>query len=285
MILLVGATGQVGTALAPLAAAVGALVAPGRRALDLDDPGSLVTALDQLKPSVILNAAAWTAVDAAEEHEAAATRANGDSVAVMADWAVANNAWMVTFSTDYVFDGHGDRPLTESHSTSPINAYGRGKLVGEQAAVASGAALVVRTSWVVSPGHPNFVRTMLSLLVQGTDPRVIDDQHGCPTITSDLAAAVIPLLTSRPTGVLHLTNTGATTWHGLASEAARLAGFDPQRVAACTTADHPTPAARPAWSLLGSERMESLGMAQLPDWHESLPAVVAAQMAFLGAAT
>lgn len=278
MILLTGGSGQLGTALRPLAASTDELVAPGRDVLDLDDPGSLLPILERLRPAVILNAGAWTAVDAAESREAAATRANGASVAIMAQWAATAGAWMVTFSTDYVFDGQGRSPLLESHPTDPINAYGRSKVVGEHGALDSGAALVVRTSWVVSAGHPNFVRTMLSLLDRGVDPRVVDDQHGCPTIATDLAAAVMGLMDTQPTGVLHLTNAGATTWYELARETARLAGFDPDRVTPCPSGEYPTEAARPAWSVLGSERMREVGMDPLPNWRASLPAVVDAQL-------
>lgn len=279
MILLTGATGQVGTALAPLLAERDRVVAPGRADLDLDDPGSIRTRLDDLGPTVIVNAGAWTAVDAAEDAEDAATRANGASVGEMAAWAADHDAWLVTLSTDYVFDGSGDEPLLEDHPTDPVNAYGRSKLVGEEAAVAAGSALVVRTSWVVSGTHDNFVATMLSLLDRGIDPKVVDDQVGCPTVAADLARALVPLLDERPTGLLHLTNDGATTWFGLAREAAGLAGHEPDRLTPCTTAEFPTPAARPAWSVLGSHRREELGVARLRPWEDALIDVVAGQRA------
>lgn len=285
MILLTGASGQVGTALAPLLSRRGEVVAAGRDVVDLDRPDAVMAALERLQPEVVVNCAAWTAVDAAEEDEEAATRANGHAVARMADWASANDAWLLTLSTDYVFDGSGTEPLLEDHPTNPVNAYGRGKLAGEDAVRASGAGLVVRTSWVVSATHPNFVGTMLSLLARGIDPRVVDDQHGCPTIAQDLAVALDDLVTGlvshRPVGTLHLTNRGATTWFGLAQESARLAGFDPSRVRPCGSEEFPTPAARPAWSVLGSGRLEEVGISHMPHWRDSLPAVVAGQMARL----
>lgn len=277
MILLTGGTGQVGTALRPLLRSFGDVRAPGRDDLDLDDPSSIAPLLDRLEPSVIVNAGAWTAVDDAEADEAAATRANGESVGEMASWAADHRSWLVTLSTDYVFDGQGDQPLDEDHPTDPINAYGRSKLVGEEAAIASGSALVVRTSWVVSGTHDNFVSTMLDLLDRGVDPRVVDDQTGSPTAAVDLAAAILPLVTTRPTGMLHLANSGTTTWFGLAREAARLAGHDPERVTPCTSAEFPTPASRPAWSVLGSTRRSELGLGALRPWQDALVDVVEAQ--------
>lgn len=279
MILLTGATGQLGTAIAPLLAARGDVVAPGRDRLDLDDPATVTSVLDEVAPSVVVNAGAWTAVDAAEDAESAATRANGHAVAAMADWAAANDAWLVTLSTDYVFDGTGDAPLLEDHPTDPVNAYGRSKLVGEQAALAAGSALVVRTSWVVSGTHDNFVATMLSLLERGIDPKVVDDQRGCPTVAVDLATAIDALLDERPTGVAHVTNDGATTWFGLAREAARLGGHDPARLSPCTSEEFPTPAARPAWSVLGSTRHDELGLPAPRPWQDALVDVVAGQAA------
>lgn len=276
MILLTGATGQVGTALRPLLVDHDEVVAPSRDAFDLADPQSLPDVLDRLRPSVVVNCAAWTDVDGAETHEDAATTVNGTAVATLATWAAGNDAWLVTLSSDYVFPGTGDRPLLEDDVPDPVNAYGRSKLVGERAAVASGAALVVRTSWLLSATHPNFVRTILSLLARGRDPAVVDDQHGSPTVVADLAAALAGLLAQRPVGILHLTNTGATTWWGLAREAARLAGFDPTRVRPVATADGPPrPAPRPAWSVLGSRRHGELGIPPLPPWQASLPQVVA----------
>nr|WP_274387944.1 dTDP-4-dehydrorhamnose reductase [Salsipaludibacter albus] len=277
--MLTGGSGQLGTALRAALVGRDDVLAPGRTDLDLSDPAGVVAVLDDVRPGVVVNAGAWTAVDDAESHERAATVVNGASVAAMAGWAADNDAWLVTFSTDYVFDGTGDEPYLEGHPTASINAYGRSKVVGEEAALDSGSALVVRTSWVVSETHDNFASTMLSLLDRGVDPRVVDDQHGCPTIATDLAAAVVGLVDDRPAGLLHLTNDGATTWYELAREVARLGGHDPERVSPCGTDEFPTAAARPAWSVLGSRRRDELGVETLPRWTESLPAVVHAQQA------
>lgn len=281
MILLTGATGQVGTALAPLLRHRGDVTAPATQEFDLAQVGQLPRRLEQVAPSVIVNCGAWTDVDGAETHEDTATTINGEAVAVMAEWAAANGAWLVTLSTDYVLDGNPGRPLFEDHPPSPVNAYGRSKLVGERAALTSGAALVVRTSWVVSDSHPNFVRTILTLLARGQDPTVVDDQHGRPTVAADLAAGLVELLGTRPTGLLHLANRGATTWWSLARAVAEMAGHDPERVRGCSTAEYPTPARRPAWSVLGSRRRDDLGVSPLPHWRQSLPRVVKAQVAGL----
>lgn len=299
MILLTGAGGQVGTALLPRLRPLDEVAIPGPAQLDLAVPSGIDDVLDAIRPDVIVNAAAWTAVDDAEANEEEATRVNGAAVAALAGWARDHDAWLVTLSTDYVLSGQAGRPLVESDPPGPVNAYGRSKLAGEMAALASGAALVVRTSWVVSATHPNFVRTMLSLLMSGVSPEVVDDQHGCPTVAGDLADAIAGMVaratrqpgfgtqtgpragTAAPVGIVHLTNTGRTTWFGLAREAAELAGLDPDLVRPCATSDRPMVAARPAWSVLGSERREALGVPALPHWRESLPQVVAAQVAHL----
>lgn len=283
MILLTGVSGQLGTAMLPLLADDDVVTADlagvegADQDLDLADQDALRALLDDVAPTVIVNAAAWTAVDAAEEHEDVATQVNGTAVATMADWAAAHGAWLLSLSTDYVFDGTGDEPLLEDHPTDPINAYGRSKVVGERAAVDSGAALVVRTSWLVSGTHDNFVATMLGLLDRGVDPKVVDDQVGCPTVAEDLAVALAGLVDDRPTGLLHLTNTGPTTWWGLACEAASLAGHDPERVSPCSSEEFPTAAARPTWSVLGSSRRDELGLAPMRAWQEALVDVVAGQ--------
>lgn len=199
---------------------------------------------------------------------------NGESVGVMARWAEAHDALFVTFSTDYVFDGVGTRPYVESDPTDPVNAYGRSKLAGELATVdAGGRSLIVRTSWVISGTHPNFVATMLRL-ARERELRVVDDQRGCPTVVDDLAAATLRAIEAEATGHLHLTNQGDTTWFELARTAVELAGIH-GRIDPCPTSEYPTPATRPAYSVLGSERVEALGIEPLAHWRESLPGVVA----------
>jgi dTDP-4-dehydrorhamnose reductase len=271
-VLVTGGTGQLGTAFRAL---LGDAVFPSRAELDLARPGSLASTLDAVGPRAIINCAAYTAVDRAESEEELATTVNGESVGVMAAWAADRAVPFVTYSTDYVFDGRGDRPYVESDPTDPVNAYGRSKLAGETAALEHPTSLVIRTSWVISGTHPNFVATMVRL-VQERDLRVVDDQRGCPTIVDDLARATIAALGHGAAGLLHITNAGETTWFELARAAVAEAGFDPGLISACGTEDYPTPARRPAYSVLGSERREELGIPPMPHWRMSLPAVVAA---------
>ena len=191
----------------------------------------------------------------------------------MAGWAEVNRVRFLTFSTDYVFGGDAWSPYLESSPTNPINAYGRSKLEGEHLAVNRGG-LVVRTSWMISGSHPNFVATMLRL-AQERNLRVVDDQWGCPTVSGDLAAASYEALQLGLRGLLHITNDGPTTWFELAREAVMEAGLEPELISACSTADYPTEAARPAYSVLGSERLDGSGIVRPPHWRESLPQVVA----------
>lgn len=275
MILVTGAGGQLGTAFRR--------VLPEARFADLPDfdlarPAAVAAALADVQPSAIVNCAAYTAVDRAESEEALATVVNGTAVAVMAAHAARRGIPLLHFSTDYVFAGDAREPYIESSPTGPVNAYGRSKLAGEQAALEMcPAALVVRTSWLLSPTHPNFVATILGRAAAGP-VRVVDDQRGCPTMADDLAPAAWAALQAGVTGLLHLVNLGDTTWFELAREAVALAGLDPGQVIPCATAEFPTPARRPAYSVLGSERRGPLGLSGLPSWRDSLPGVVEGQL-------
>ncbi len=277
MILVTGGSGQLGTA---MRAVFPDAWFPSRGEFDLSDLDGMRQSLAATAPSLIVNCAAYTAVDRAEQEEAMATLINGAAVEVMAAHAAAADIRFVTFSTDYVFDGTADKPYTESDPVAPINAYGRSKLAGEQLALAAYPhTLVIRTSWVISATHPNFVATMLRLVRERDAVSVVDDQVGCPTVASDLAAATAQAVGCGATGIVHLTNRGATTWFELARAAVDLAGGDPGKIQPCGTADFPTAAARPAFSVLGSERCEALGIDVLPGWRDSLPAVVEGQLA------
>jgi dTDP-4-dehydrorhamnose reductase len=204
---------------------------------------------------------------------------NGTSVGILAEVAAEAQIPFVTYSTDYVFDGQGREPYVESSPTDPINAYGASKLIGERLALqANPRTLVIRTSWVISGTHPNFVATMLRLAGEGRSVRVVNDQHGCPTVATDLARATLQAMKTSATGLLHLTNAGATTWFELARTAVALAGLDSDLIQPCPTEEYPTPARRPSYSVLGSERIEGLGMNALPPWQDSLPDVVREQM-------
>jgi dTDP-4-dehydrorhamnose reductase len=244
-----------------------------RADLDLTKIEAIPGFLDDLAPQAVINCAAYTKVDLAEREEELATRINSDAVGVMAEWSALRNRPLLTFSTDYVFNGESSTPYVESSPTDPVNAYGRSKLRGEELAIEADA-LLVRTSWVISGSHPNFVATMLRLAEERA-LQVVDDQHGCPTICADLAPVTAEALRSGVTGLLHVTNQGPTTWFELARATIAEAGLNPELVSACTTADFPTEAPRPAYSVLDSERILRLGLDRLPPWRESLPAVVA----------
>jgi dTDP-4-dehydrorhamnose reductase len=270
--LITGGTGQLGTAMRRL---VPEADFPTRNELDLSAPAGVAAYLERIRPEAIVNCGAYTAVDRAEEEEDLATVVNGQSVGVMARFAADAGIPFVTFSTDYVFDGQATEPYLESHPTDPINAYGRSKLAGEQAALGTHeGALVIRTSWVISGTHPNFVATMLRLAAERDTLSVVADQRGCPTCVEDLAPGALAALRSGATGLLHLTNASETTWHGLASAAIAEAGLE-VAVEPIATEDYPTPAKRPAYSVLGSERREGLGIDALPDWRDTLPTIVA----------
>jgi dTDP-4-dehydrorhamnose reductase len=271
--LILGSTGQLGTAFCRLRLDARAV---DRAALDLTRLDRISAVLDELRPDALVNCAAYTRVDAAEDDEEAARAVNALAVGEMAAWAKRRSVPFLTFSTDYVFDGSLRRPYLEGDLPNPLGAYGRTKLEGERRALeAHPGALIVRTSWVISGTHPNFVATILRRSQEQT-LRVVDDQHGCPTVVDDLARVSLQALERGVSGILHLTNAGPTTWYELARTAVTLGGGDPERIQPCTTADYPTRASRPAFSVLGSDRLTSSGVDPLPPWRESLPAVVAA---------
>ena len=272
--LLTGATGQLGSAFRRL---LYDATPVGRHAVDLARPASVRQYLETHRPGGIVNCAGYTDVDGAEAEEDLATVINGESVGVMASYAAEARVPFVTFSTDYVFDGAASEPYVESDLTRPISAYGRSKLAGEQAALeANPNSLVVRTAWLMSATHPNFVSAMVGLAREGKALRVVADQTGSPTHVEDLAAATVAALGVGADGVLHLSNAGSATRFQLAQAALRLAGFDPEIVEPIATSELPTPAARPAYTALASERLKALGLAPLPPWEESLVRIVAA---------
>jgi dTDP-4-dehydrorhamnose reductase len=272
MIVVLGAAGQLGTAFMRRLPHATALT---RSELDLAHatPEDVADVLAGAR--IVINCAAYTAVDRAESEEGIATAVNGTAVGRLAEVTATMGVPFVTFSTDYVFAGTGTRPYLESDPTDPVNAYGRSKLAGERAALAANPrCLVIRTSWVVSGTHPNFIATMLRLAGDGKALRVVDDQQGRPTMVDDLAPATLDALAEDVTGVLHLTNQGETTWYTFARAALAEAGLDVELISPCTTAEYPTAAVRPAYSVLGSEVVERVGLTPLPPWHESLPNVV-----------
>ncbi|WP_213450188.1 dTDP-4-dehydrorhamnose reductase [Rhizomonospora bruguierae] len=270
--LITGAGGMLGRDLrAVLAGAGEAVTAPTRAELDITDPAALRAAV--AGHDVVLNAAAWTDVDAAETAEAAATAVNGDAVAALAQACAAGGAVLLHPSTDYVFPGDGATPYAEDAPTDPINAYGRGKLAGERAvlSILPETGYVVRTAWLYGEHGKNFVQTMLALAARRETLDVVDDQRGQPTWSYALARQLVALAGSgAPAGVYHGTAAGETTWYGLARAVFAAAGLDPERVRPTTSDRFPRPARRPAYSVLGHDRWAGSGVPVQPDWRDQL---------------
>jgi dTDP-4-dehydrorhamnose reductase len=269
---------MLGRALIETAPAAARLAAYPRRALDLLDGMAVADALDRHRPEWVLNAAAWTRVDDAEQAQAEAFAANADAVGTLGVLAAVRGAAVLHVSTDYVFPGaapRGDdgapRPWREDDPTAPLNVYGQSKLAGERALATSGAAwCVARTQWLYGAYGRSFPRTMLARARAGTPSRVVDDQHGAPTHVRDLAAALWALAAAGARGVVHATNAGQATWCDVAREVYALAGADPALVTPCASADFPTPARRPAWGVLDGARLrEAYGVA-MRDWRAPL---------------
>ncbi len=248
-ILVTGGAGQLATALA--AAGGDRVRRVGRPDFDFDRPESVEGVFRAISPALVVNAAAYTAVDAAETEAKAAFRANRDGPALLARLCAAAGAKLIHVSTDYVFDGLKGAPYDEIDPTSPQGVYGASKLAGEQAVLqALPSAIVLRTSWVYSPTGKNFVRTMLAAARRTGRLRVVADQRGCPTTAADLADAILAVAgrLADQAGVFHAAGTGWTTWHGLARatfDEAERHGLTPPEVEAIATADWPTPARRP----------------------------------------
>jgi len=244
-----------------------------RRDLDITDGTAVRAALRRHRPDVVVNCAAWTRVDDAETHEREALAVNGHGAANLAGACAGTGARLVHISTDYVFAGDAARPYAERDATGPRTAYGRTKLAGEQAVLGQlpTGGYVLRTAWLYGAHGPNFVRTMVRCERERPAVDVVDDQHGQPTWTADVADAVIALVRSgAPAGVYHATASGSVTWYGLAREIFGLLGADPARVRPVTTAQFPRPAPRPAYSVLGHAAWAAAGLDPLPGWPESL---------------
>jgi dTDP-4-dehydrorhamnose reductase len=266
-VLITGAGGMLGQDVRRLAELTGhEAVALDRAALDVTDADAVSAALVSARPDTVVNCAAWTDVDGAETAEADALRLNGDAAGIVATAAAGVGASVVQPSTDYVFDGAGERPWFESDPTAPLSAYGRTKLAGEQAALAANPrAFVVRTAWLFGTGGRNFVETMLGLAERG-EVRVVDDQVGSPTYTPHLADGLLRLAATDAYGIHHMAADGHCSWFDFARAIFDGAGVD-CTVTPVTTAEFPRPAPRPAYSVLGSERLDAI---RLPDWRDGL---------------
>jgi len=292
-ILLLGANGQLGQELRRALAPLGTIVATTRsgalsdgsacEVADFDQPASLTALLDRVRPTVVVNAAAYTAVDRAEDDREAAFRANAEAPGVLAHWCAQAGVPLVHYSTDYVFDGQGTRPYREDDATAPLGVYGASKLAGEQAIRAAGGRhLIFRTAWVYASHSANFLRTMLRVGAERDVLRVVADQVGTPTPAALIADVTAQALQhdGALSGTWHLTAKGETSWHGFAEAIfadAVATGVLPRapNVEAITTAEYPTPAKRPAYSHLDVAKLEQDFGVSLPSWQEGLKRVIA----------
>ena len=282
--LLTGGSGQVGAALLAAPPPGVRIIAPPRAALDLADPALDPAALIAREAiTAVINCGAYTQVDRAEEEAALALQVNGIAPGILARAAAAAGIPIVHVSTDYVFAGDKSAPYLEDDATGPRTSYGRSKLAGEQAVAASGARhAIVRTAWVFSDHGQNFVKTMLRLGQTRDELGVVADQHGSPTHAGDLAAALAVIAAGLErgdgeSGIWHVTNAGATDWHGFATRIFARAATHGRRaptVRAITTADYPTPAARPANSRLSTAKAARDFGISLRPWQDASDAVV-----------
>jgi dTDP-4-dehydrorhamnose reductase len=280
-LLVIGANGQVGRALAVALSGDNAIFW-SREEVDLADKAALEAALTSTPCRGIINAAAYTAVDKAEEEEALALQINAEAPTIMAAFCAQKKIPFVHYSTDYVFDGSGDTPRAENAKTAPLNAYGRSKLAGEKAVMeAGGNALIFRTSWVYDSEGSNFLTTMLRLGRDRESLRIVNDQVGAPCYAPHIARATLKCLKQAeemeifPSGIYHMTNRGHTSWYGFAYaifEEARAKGWPVavKELQPIPSSEYPTPAKRPLNSRLDCGKLEQTFSVTLPDWREGL---------------
>jgi len=299
VLLVPGGQGQLGSDLAALGARFGLVSAPESARLDVTDAAAVDGAVAELATlahsvghdgprPIVVNAAAYTAVDAAEADEDRAHAVNALAPGLLAVACARHGIPLVHVSTDYVFPGDGDQPYEPEHPTGPRSVYGRTKLAGEHAVLRSGAeAWVVRTAWVYGAAGSNFVKTIARLEREREIVSVVDDQRGSPTWSADLATALLELAVAAAAGrgptrrVLHCAGGGDTTWFGLARAVFSELGADPRRVRPCTTADFPRPAPRPAYSVLSDVAWRQAGLPPMPHWRTALSSFFVAHRAVL----
>ena len=286
-ILITGGDGQLGWELARAFAPIGEVIAFDRSGMDLLDPDAIRARCREVRPSLVLNAGAYTAVDRAESEPDLAMRINGEAPGILAEEANRLGAALIHYSTDYVFDGNAKVPYREDDATAPQSVYGRTKLAGEQAVCAVAKEyLVLRTSWLYSNRRHNFLLTILRLARERDELRIVADQIGSPTWVrpvSDTTARCVMVTRSAarlniPSGIYHLTAAGQTSWHGFASAILDGTTDEPRRatrVVAITTADYPTPAKRPAYSVLALAKLQLASGITPVDWRMQLAGYLA----------
>lgn len=273
-ILVTGAYGQLGSEIRDLH--VNYLdhnfVFVDREEMPLDNPAKVFELLENINPDLIVSGGAYTAVDRAESESELVDIINHQAVAVMADWVQMNNKKLIHISTDYVFAGNSSTPLKEDAPTDPINVYGLTKQRGEQAILDSGAdAVIIRTAWVYSSYGANFVKTMIRLMRERDEISVIADQIGSPTYASDLAKVILDIIQGEnwEKGIYHFSNEGAISWYDFAVAIRDLQGLD-CKINAISTAEYPTPARRPKYSLLDKTKIKNVYGIHVPLWSDSL---------------
>ncbi len=287
-LLLLGANGQLGQELNHRLSSVGEVKACRRSDVDLTDHHSIIAAIDAFSPDVIVNAAAYTAVDKAETEPELAFKINADAVGVLANEADKHNIWLIHYSTEYVFDGTATTFYSETDATNPINIYGKSKLAGERAITENGCKhLIFRTTWIIGQyGRHNFAKTILRLAKEHSSLNIVNDQFGVPTtpalIAKVTATAIKDIATSNawPSGIYHLAPRGQTTWHEIAQTLIHLANeeqlnitVDKRSVHPIKTTDYPTAAKRPPNSLLNTNRLEQYIKFNLPHWEDDFSIV------------
>lgn len=271
--LVTGAGGAVGTDVVAVLSMYGEdVVGCDRNALDVTSADNVQEVLDREQPQIVVNCAAYTAVDAAEDDEEAAFLVNADGPDLLARWCVDHDARLVHVSTDYVFAGRATTPYDEDTPVAPRSAYGRSKAAGERAVLSSGAdAFVVRTAWIYGAVGGNFVKTMARLAGERETVSVVDDQVGAPTWSLHLARGLVALGASdAPPGIYHCTSAGEASWFVFARAVFAELGLDPARVEPTTTAAFPRPAPRPAYSVLSDRRWRAAGLPEMAHWRDAL---------------
>ena len=279
-ILLTGKTGQVGGELNNFLKDMGELVSVGREQLDLSKINSIEPTVLDIQPDIIINAAAYTAVDKAEEESDLAMTINGVAPGILAGAAKKVGASLIHYSTDYVFDGRSNTPYREEDPTCPLSIYGESKLVGEKNIAEAGIPyLILRTSWVYSLQEKSFLRTIKKLAAEKDTLRIVDDQIGAPTWARSIALATHIIMEQflkdrkEPSlsGIFHLTCQGQSSWHGFAKEIMDLSGASQNtQLLPIPTSDYPTPAARPLYSLLSNDKLKKAFAFEMPHWRDAL---------------
>jgi len=274
-ILLIGKNGQVGWELNRTLMTLGKITAVDYPEIDLARPDTITKLVRETKPDLIVNAAAYTAVDQAEDELDVAMAVNGTAPGILAEEAKRINAVLVHYSTDYVFDGKKKTPYTEEDEPNPLNVYGKTKLAGERAIQQVGCdRLILRTSWVYGMRGKNFLLTILKLAQERDEIRVVDDQIGTPNWSRWIAQATAHILCRKPeeirekSGLYHLSAEGETSWYGFAREILRLAGHDPEKVKPIKTGEYPAKAVRPGYGVLGSNCIQEIFRVRRFNWLE-----------------